>query len=91
MDLLYSSGVLVIQHLQSNYGEYQDFLNFMSAVGDPRNIFSLYFPLLFHLSHSVGTKMIWVAVIADWLNLILKWYMYSELLTLICFGQPSHF
>lgn len=73
MDLVYGSGVLVIQHLQNNYMEYHDFLNFMSTVGDPRNIFTLYFPLWFHLSHNVGTKMIWVAVVGDWLNLIFKW------------------
>lgn len=73
MDYVYSSGVLVIQHLQNNYRDCHDFLNFMSTVGDPRNIFSVYFPLWFHLSHNIGTKMIWVAVFGDWLNLILKW------------------
>lgn len=44
----------------------------MLTVGAPRNIFSLHFPLWFHLSHNVGTKMIWVVVIGDCLNLILK-------------------
>ncbi|XP_076603262.1 glucose-6-phosphatase 2-like [Chaetodon auriga] len=78
MDFVYSSGVLVIQHLQNNYREYHDFLNFMSTVGDPRNIFSVYFPLWFHLSHNVGTKMIWVAVIGDWLNLIFKWILFGQ-------------
>nr|XP_046259214.1 glucose-6-phosphatase 2-like [Scatophagus argus] len=78
MDFVYSSGVLVIQHLQNNYREYHDFLSFMSSVGDPRNIFSVYFPLWFHLSHEVGTKMIWVAVIGDWLNLIFKWILFGQ-------------
>uniref|UniRef100_A0A668ALJ6 glucose-6-phosphatase n=3 Tax=Myripristis murdjan TaxID=586833 RepID=A0A668ALJ6_9TELE len=50
----------------------------MSAVGDPRNIFSVYFPLWFHLSHSVGTKMIWVAVVGDWFNLIFKWILFGD-------------
>ncbi|KAM3608141.1 uncharacterized protein V6R79_019949 [Siganus canaliculatus] len=78
MDFVYNSGVLVIQHLQSSYREYHDFLNFMSTVGDPRNIFSVYFPLWFHLSHNVGIKMIWVAVIGDWLNLIFKWVLFGQ-------------
>ncbi|XP_053296067.1 glucose-6-phosphatase 2 isoform X2 [Pleuronectes platessa] len=78
MDLVHISGVLVIQHLQNNYREYHSFLNFMSTVGDPRNIFSVYFPLWFHLSHKVGTKMIWVAVIGDWLNLIFKWILFGQ-------------
>ncbi|XP_034429826.1 glucose-6-phosphatase 2-like isoform X1 [Hippoglossus hippoglossus] len=78
MDLVHGSGVLVIQHLQNNYREYHSFLNFMSTVGDPRNIFLVYFPLWFHLSHKVGTKMIWVAVIGDWFNLIFKWIMFGQ-------------
>ncbi|XP_075334638.1 glucose-6-phosphatase 2-like [Odontesthes bonariensis] len=78
MDFIHSFGVLVIQHLQSNYREYHSFLNFMSIVGDPRNIFSVYFPLWFHFNHNVGTKMIWVAVIGDWFNLIFKWILFGQ-------------
>uniref|UniRef100_A0A7M4FF22 glucose-6-phosphatase n=1 Tax=Crocodylus porosus TaxID=8502 RepID=A0A7M4FF22_CROPO len=78
MDLLHSNGVLIIQHLQNNYRAYQDFLNFMSHVGDPRNIFSIYFPLWFQLNQVVGTKMIWVAVIGDWFNLIFKWILFGH-------------
>nr|XP_019945427.1 PREDICTED: glucose-6-phosphatase 2 isoform X1 [Paralichthys olivaceus] len=78
MDLVHGSGVLVIQHLQNNFREYHSFLNFMSTVGDPRNIFSVYFPLWFHLSHNVGTKMIWAAVIGDWFNLIFKWILFGQ-------------
>lgn len=73
MDFTHRFGVLTIQHLQNNYRGYYRFLSFMSTVGDPRSIFSIYFPLWFHLSHDVGTKMIWVAVIGDWFNLIFKW------------------
>lgn len=78
MDFVHSFGVLVIQHLQNNYMEYHDSINFMSAVGDPRNIFSVYFPLWFHLSHEVGIKMIWVAVVGDWFNLIFKWILFGQ-------------
>ncbi|XP_014347075.1 glucose-6-phosphatase 2 isoform X1 [Latimeria chalumnae] len=78
MDFLHSNGVLIIQHLQKNYKGYQDFLNFMSSVGDPRNIFSIYFPLWFQLSQMIGTKMIWVAVIGDWFNLIFKWILFGH-------------
>ncbi|XP_014746402.1 PREDICTED: glucose-6-phosphatase 2 isoform X3 [Sturnus vulgaris] len=78
MDLLHSNGVLIIQHLQRDYRAYQDFLNFMSHVGDPRNIFSIYFPLWFQLNQVVGTKMIWVAVIGDWFNLIFKWILFGH-------------
>ncbi|RXM29041.1 Glucose-6-phosphatase 2 [Acipenser ruthenus] len=78
IDLIHSNGVLVIHHLQKNYRDYHDFLNFMSSVGDPRNILSVYFPLWFQLSQIVGTKMIWVAVIGDWFNLIFKWILFGH-------------
>ncbi|KAM9851205.1 glucose-6-phosphatase 2-like [Aulostomus maculatus] len=78
MDFIHSRGVLVIQHIQNNYREQNDFLSFMSTVGDPRNVFSIYFPLWFHLSHNVGTKMIWVAVFGDWFNLIFKWILFGQ-------------
>ncbi|XP_054644452.1 glucose-6-phosphatase 2-like isoform X2 [Dunckerocampus dactyliophorus] len=78
MDFVHSSGVLVIRYIQNNYGEYRDFLNLISTVGDPRNVFSVYFPLWFYLSHSVGTKMVWAAVFGDWLNLIFKWILFGQ-------------
>ncbi|XP_006788574.1 glucose-6-phosphatase 2-like [Neolamprologus brichardi] len=78
MDFVYSFGVQVIQYLQNNYWQYHDFIDFVSVVGDPRNILSVYFPLWFHLSHNVGTKMIWVAVIGDWFNLIFKWILFGH-------------
>lgn len=73
MDFLHWSRVLIIQHLQRDYRAYYDFLHFMSNVRDPRNTFSVYFPLWFQLNQVVGTKMIWVAAIGDWFNLIFKW------------------
>ncbi|XP_032968733.1 glucose-6-phosphatase 2 isoform X2 [Rhinolophus ferrumequinum] len=78
MDFLHRNGVLIIQHLQKDYRAYYNFLNFMSNVGDPRNIFSIYFPLWFQLNQTVGTKMIWVAVIGDWFNLIFKWILFGH-------------
>ncbi|XP_028662188.1 glucose-6-phosphatase 2-like [Erpetoichthys calabaricus] len=78
MDFVHSNGVLVIQHLQKNYREYQSFVHFMSSIGDPRNIFLVYFPLWFPLSHVVGTKIIWVAVIGDFANLIFKWILFGH-------------
>ncbi|PNI86264.1 G6PC2 isoform 3 [Pan troglodytes] len=91
MDFLHRNGVLIIQHLQKDYRAYYTFLNFMSNVGDPRNIFFIYFPLWFQFNQTVGTKMIWVAVIGDWLNLIFKWKSIwpcnGLILCLVCHGN----
>ena len=34
---------------------------------------SCLFPIWFHLREAVGIKLLWVAVIGDWLNLVFKW------------------
>ncbi|XP_061468677.1 glucose-6-phosphatase 2 [Rhineura floridana] len=79
MDLLHSNGVLISQHLQKDYRSYQSFLNFMSHVGDPQNIFfPIYSRLWFQLNQVIAAKMIWVAVISDLFNLIFKWILFGH-------------
>lgn len=73
MDFVHGRLVLVIQHLQSNYREYDHFLNFMLSMGTPHHIFIVYFPVWFYLNHSVATKTIWSAVVGDWFSPIPKW------------------
>ncbi|CAB1311981.1 unnamed protein product, partial [Coregonus sp. 'balchen'] len=63
MDLFHSWGVEVAIHLQTQYGHYEGW-------------FSLY--IWFHLCRDVGVKLIWVAVIGDWLNLVRKWVLFGE-------------
>lgn len=73
MDLLHSWGVSLAVHLQTEYKEYQSWLEFASTVADLHATFFFFFPMWFHLSRRVGVKLVWVAVIGDWLNLVLKW------------------
>ena len=46
---------------------------FLSKVGDPRNSFLIYFPVVFHLNHNLGVGVLWTAIISEWINLVLKW------------------
>lgn len=50
----------------------------MTSAADPLNILLLYFPIWFFVSQKVGTRMLWVAVIGDWSNLILKWILSGQ-------------
>ncbi|KAM4622379.1 glucose-6-phosphatase catalytic subunit 1-like [Discoglossus pictus] len=78
MDALHDSGVQMVQYLQMNYKTSQDWFIFVSFAADLRNTFFIFFPIWFHLCESVGIKLIWVAVIGDWLNLVFKWILFGQ-------------
>lgn len=73
MDAMHDYGVTATQYLQTNYKDAQDWFLFVSFAADLRNTFFIFFPIWFHLRASVGIKLIWVAVVGDWLNLVFKW------------------
>ncbi|KAG2460897.1 G6PC2 phosphatase, partial [Polypterus senegalus] len=78
MDWLHSSGVDAIHYLQTHYQNSQQWFLFVSNVADLRNTFFVLFPLWFHLREKVAVRLIWVAVIGDWLNLVLKWVLFGQ-------------
>ena len=49
-------------------------MQFVSQLGSPQYAFTLFFPLLLAVRSSVGVRYLWVAIISDWLNMVLKWY-----------------
>uniref|UniRef100_A0A8C7DCZ7 glucose-6-phosphatase n=1 Tax=Oncorhynchus kisutch TaxID=8019 RepID=A0A8C7DCZ7_ONCKI len=49
-----------------------------STVADLHTTFFCFFPSWFYLRRDVGVKLIWVAAIWDWLNLVLKWVLFGE-------------
>ncbi|XP_028674550.1 glucose-6-phosphatase catalytic subunit 1-like [Erpetoichthys calabaricus] len=78
MDWLHSSGVDAIHYLQTHYRNSQQWFLFVSNVADLRNTFFVLFPLWFHLREKVAVRLIWVAVIGDWINLVLKWVLFGQ-------------
>ncbi|XP_074835341.1 glucose-6-phosphatase catalytic subunit 1-like isoform X2 [Carettochelys insculpta] len=78
MDLLHGSGVQVVRYLQENYQSSQDWFLFISFAADLKTTFFIFFPIWFHLREAVGVKLIWVAVIGDWLNLVFKWILFGQ-------------
>lgn len=75
MDALQGFGVSSTHYLQTNYHNTQGLFLWVSWAADLRNTFFIFFPLWFQLRPSVGIKLIWVAVIGDWLNLVFKWWV----------------
>lgn len=50
----------------------------LSTLFDPRYAFLVYAPLIFSLDRYTGRKLMWVTVMAEWSNQILKWVMHGE-------------
>lgn len=73
MEVLYGFGISSTLYLQMHYGYAQSWFAFVSTVADLRTTFLFFFPIWFHLRTAVGVKLVWVAVVGDWLNLVLKW------------------
>ncbi|KAJ8414450.1 hypothetical protein AAFF_G00053200 [Aldrovandia affinis] len=78
MDAMHGFGVSSTHYLQTHYKDAQGWFLFVSFAADLRNTFFVFFPIWFHLRESVGVKLIWVAVIGDWLNLVFKWVLFGE-------------
>uniref|UniRef100_A0A3Q1F6L0 glucose-6-phosphatase n=1 Tax=Acanthochromis polyacanthus TaxID=80966 RepID=A0A3Q1F6L0_9TELE len=78
MDLLHSWGVELAVHLQTTHSSYQGWLDLASTVADLHTTFFCWFPVWFYLQRNTGLRLIWVAVIGDWLNLVLKWVLFGE-------------
>lgn len=73
MEVLYGYGISSTLYLQMHYGHAQSWFTFVSTMADLRTTFLYFFPIWFHLQSAVGVKLVWVAVVGDWLNLVLKW------------------
>ncbi|XP_072523137.1 glucose-6-phosphatase a, catalytic subunit, tandem duplicate 1 isoform X1 [Salminus brasiliensis] len=78
MDLLHSWGVNLAVHLQTEYSAYENWFQLVSSVADLHTTFFIFFPIWFHLKRDVSIKLIWVAVVGDWFNLVLKWVLFGE-------------
>ncbi|XP_030610803.1 glucose-6-phosphatase a, catalytic subunit, tandem duplicate 1 [Archocentrus centrarchus] len=78
MDLLHSWGVELAVYLQTRYSRYEGLFDLASTVADLHTTFFWLFPIWFHLRRDTALRLIWVAVIGDWLNLVLKWVLFGE-------------
>lgn len=78
MDLVYENSVYAIEGLQARFMNQSDTFFMISNVFDPRYAFLFYSPLIFSLDWGIGKKIMWVTVIAEWVNQMLKWALHGE-------------
>lgn len=65
--------VETIAYLQQNFAGYESWITYISVLGDNREMFTFFFPLLAGLANELGTRVLWSAIFVEWSNLLLKW------------------
>ena len=75
---LYDLSIPVISSLQSSMASYSNVMQLTSTVFDPKYAFLIYSPVAYLIDPKVGKKLIMTTVIAEWLNMILKWFLHGE-------------
>lgn len=78
MDIIHSTSIHAISAIQQSFEDQKHWMFMLSNVFDPRYAFLFYSPLIFALDRCTGRKVMWVTVIAEWSNQILKWLMRGE-------------
>ncbi len=58
-----------------NQAQLGDTMQSVSRLGSPQLAFTLFFPLLYALHWGVGVKFLGAAIVSEWLNMVLKWYV----------------
>ncbi|XP_066497741.1 glucose-6-phosphatase b [Hoplias malabaricus] len=78
MEVLHGYGISSTLYLQLHYSDAQPWFSLASKAADLRTTFLVLFPICFHLHMAAGVKLLWVAVVGDWINLVLKWILFGE-------------
>lgn len=73
METVYTQGIWMAEHLQSQTRNYKSFWLLATHMGDPKAAFLLVFPPVFYLHRRTGIAILWVAAVSEWLNLVFKW------------------
>ncbi|MBN3288955.1 G6PC3 phosphatase, partial [Polypterus senegalus] len=78
MQAVYIHGIRVAEILQKHLIGYQNVWLVVTHMGDPKAAFLLYFPFTYFLNRRTGVRVLWVAILSEWLNLVFKWLLFGE-------------
>ncbi|NXY54250.1 G6PC3 phosphatase, partial [Callaeas wilsoni] len=78
MDALHEAGIRVAVALQAGPPWLEQFWLFLTSHLDPNSIYTICFPLARGLDDHVSMMVLWIALVAEWLNVVLKWFLFGE-------------
>ncbi|NXN93738.1 G6PC3 phosphatase, partial [Rhinopomastus cyanomelas] len=78
MDALHTTGIRFAEALQAGPQCLERFWISLTSSADPKAVFTVCFPLAYFLDHSVGVSVLWTGLVAEWLNVVFKWFLFGE-------------
>ncbi|XP_053710684.1 glucose-6-phosphatase 3 [Synchiropus splendidus] len=78
MEALHTQGVWIAATLQKQTKHLEQFWIVVTHLGDPKAAFLLVFPFTYFCCKRAGLAVIWTAAVTEWLNLVLKWFLFGE-------------
>ncbi|NXE99338.1 G6PC3 phosphatase, partial [Menura novaehollandiae] len=78
MDALHEAGIHVAVALQDGPPWLEQFWLFLTSQLDPKSIYTVCFPLARGLDERVALMVLWIGLVAEWLNVVLKWFLFGE-------------
>ncbi|KAF1574651.1 UNVERIFIED_CONTAM: Glucose-6-phosphatase 3, partial [Eudyptes pachyrhynchus] len=78
MDALHTAGIRFAEALQSGPPWLEKFWISVTSLADPKCVFTVCFPLAYFLDRKVGVSVLWIGLVSEWLNVVLKWFLFGE-------------
>ncbi|XP_014814457.1 PREDICTED: glucose-6-phosphatase 3 [Calidris pugnax] len=78
MDSLHTAGIRFAEALQAGPPWLEKFWISVTSLADPKCIFTVCFPLAYFLDRKVGVSVLWIGLVSEWLNVVLKWFLFGE-------------
>ncbi|NWV21749.1 G6PC3 phosphatase, partial [Origma solitaria] len=78
MDTLHEAGIRVAVALQAGPPWLEQFWLLLTSRMDPNSIYTVLFPLARWLNDHVSMMVLWIALVAEWLNVVFKWFLFGE-------------
>ncbi|NXD44180.1 G6PC3 phosphatase, partial [Copsychus sechellarum] len=78
MDALHEAGIRAAVALQAGPPWLEPVWLFLSSQLDPKSIYTVCFPLARGLDEHVSVMVLWTALVAEWFNVVLKWFLFGE-------------
>ncbi|KAM6174299.1 glucose-6-phosphatase 3 isoform 2-T2 [Erethizon dorsatum] len=78
MESALSAGIAMAETLQARLPWLESVWLWVTFLGDPKNLFLLYFPAAYYASRRVGVAVLWTSLVTEWLNLVFKWFLFGD-------------
>ncbi|XP_027661598.2 glucose-6-phosphatase 3 isoform X2 [Falco cherrug] len=78
MDALHTTGIHFAEALQSGPPWLEKFWISVTSLADPKCVFTICFPIAYFLDRKVGVSVLWIGLVSEWLNVVLKWFLFGE-------------